>query len=351
MAIDEPTLERFMGRLVGDAGATLGWQLAYLGDRLGIWKAMAGAGPLSASEVAAATGLNERMTREWLSAQAAGGYVVYDGKADTFTLPDEHAMALAEENSPVFLAGFIQAVVGIGRDIDKAIDAMQTGRGLGWGDHHHDLFTGTERFFRPAYETHLVGEWLPALDGVVAALQAGARVADVGCGHGSSTFVMARAFPASTFVGYDFHPESIERARKLAADEGVSDRVSFEVARAEALPGSGFDLIAFFDCLHDMSDPKGAVEAAAAALADGGSVLLVEPFAHDRLADNLNPVGRVYYGASTLVCTPSSLSEGGPGLGAQAGEARTRALFDAAGFASFRRVAETPFNVVYQAKR
>lgn len=351
MSIDEAKLEQFMGRLAGDAGATLGWQLAYLGDRLGIWKAMAGAGPMSAASVAAATGLNERMTLEWLSAQAAGGYLTYDAATDAFTLPDEHAMALADEASPVFLAGFIQAVVGVGRDIDKSLEAMRSGRGLGWGDHHGDLFTGTERFFRPAYTAHLVAEWLPALDGVTAKLEAGARVADVGCGHGSSTIVMAKAFPKSTFIGYDFHPESIERARKIAAEEGVADRVTFEVARAEALPASGFDLIAFFDCVHDMSDPQGAVHAAAKALAADGTVLIVEPFAADRLADNLNPVGRIYYGASTLICTPSSLSEGGPGLGAQAGEARIRNLFDAAGFTAFRRAAETPFNAVYEARR
>lgn len=348
--MNEEKLEQFMGQIAGDAGAALGWQLAYMGDRLGIWKAMAGRGPLTAAQVAAAAGTNERLTLEWLSAQAAGGYVTYDAASNTFTLPDEQAMVLADETSPVFLQGFIQAVASVGRDIDKAVDAMRTGRGFGWGDHHADLFEGTERFFKPAYAAHLIDEWLPQVEGALQKLTAGARVADVGCGHGSSTILMAKAYPNSTFVGYDFHPESIERARKAAADEGVADRVAFEVARAEQLPAGNFDLIGYFDCLHDMSDPQGAVTAAKRALAPGGIVFLVEPYAADTLADNLNPVGRIYYGASTVVCTPSSLSEGGPGLGAQAGEARVRALFDAAGFGTFRRATETPFNIVYQAR-
>lgn len=348
--MDEAKLEQFMGQIAGDAGAALGWQLAYMGDRLGIWKAMAGAGPLSAAQVAEAAGLNERLTLEWLSAQAAGGYVTYDAASGTFALPDEQAMVLADETSPVFLGGFIQALASVGRDIDKAIDAMRTGRGFGWGDHHSDLFEGTERFFKPAYAAHLIDEWLPQVDGAIQKLTAGARVADVGCGHGSSTILMAKSFPNSTFVGYDFHQASIERARKAAADEGVADRVTFEVARAEDLPAGNFDLIGYFDCLHDMSDPQGAVTAAKRALASDGIVFLVEPYAADNLADNLNPVGRIYYGASTVVCTPSSLSEGGPGLGAQAGEARVKALFDAAGFGTFRRATETPFNIVYQAR-
>jgi SAM-dependent methyltransferase len=286
-----------------------------------------------------------------LCAQAAGGYVDYEPETRRFSLPPEHALALADESSPFFVCGAFQGFASLVRDEPLIREAFVSGAGVGWHEHSHDLFEGTERFFRTSYAANLVDEWLPALDGVVQKLERGAAVADVGCGLGASTILMARAFPESTFVGYDYHEASIDAARQRAASAGVSERVRFEVASALAFPGSGYDLVAMFDCLHDMGDPVGAARRVRSALAPEGTWLIVEPFANDAVEDNLNPVGRVYYGASTLVCTPASLSqEVGLGLGAQAGEARLRDVVTAGGFTHFRRAAETPFNLVLEAR-
>jgi SAM-dependent methyltransferase len=351
MAIDDSRLDAFMGQAVGDLGAAISVALNVIGDKLGLYRAMDGAGPLTPAELAARTGTAERYVREWLSNQAAGGYVTYDPAAGTFTLPPEQAYALAQEDSPVFLAGFAQVVLSIFRDVPKVVEAFRTGNGVGWHEHDHELFHGTERFFRPGYAANLESSWIPALDGVEAKLRAGARVADVGCGHGASTIVLAKAYPSSTFHGFDYHAESIDAARKAAAEAGVGDRVTFEVASAAEYPGTGYDLVAFFDSLHDMGDPVGAARHVRESLAPDGTWLLVEPFAHDKLEDNLNPVGRIFYGASTVLCTPASLSqEVGLALGAQAGEARLREVVTSAGFTSFRRATETPFNLVLEAR-
>jgi SAM-dependent methyltransferase len=348
--IDEQKLGAFMNQAVGELGATLGAALVVIGDRLGLYKAMAGAGGLTSTQLATRTGTAERYVREWLNAQAAGGYVTYDPGTKTYTLPAEQALALADESSPFFLCGAFQGFTSLVRDEPKIREAFTSGAGVGWHEHHHDLFEGTERFFRTGYNAHLVAEWIPALDGVEAKLQAGIRVADVGCGLGASTIIMAKAFPASQFVGFDYHPESIEAARRRAVEAGVANRVRFEVAPASGFAGT-YDFVCMFDCLHDMGDPVGAARHVHSALEEDGTWLIVEPFAGDTVEDNLNPVGRVYYGASTLVCTPASLSqEVGLGLGAQAGEARLRDVVTAGGFTHFRRATETPFNIVLEAR-
>ena len=346
---DESALEAFLDRAVTDAGAAMGVLLTHVGDRLGLYAAMADSAPVTPGELARRTGTNERMVGEWLANQAAGGYVDYQPGAGTFRLPPEHAFALADESSPALIQGLFDLVAAVYRSIDKEVEAFRTGGGLAWGDHHPALFPATERSFAPGYRSHLVQEWVPALDGVHDRLVAGARVADVGCGHGAATITLAEAYPASTFIGYDYHAASVDAAQQAAARAGVADRVRFEVADATALDGP-FDLVTFFDSWHDTADPLGVARAAHRALADGGSVLLVEPSAADRLEDNFNPLGRFGYGISAVVCTPCSLSGGGPGLGAQAGEARTRALFVEAGFTSFARAAETPLNLVYQVR-
>jgi SAM-dependent methyltransferase len=312
---------------------------------------MAGAGPLTSAEVAERTDVAERSVREWLANQAAGGYVTYDAESDRYTLPDEHALALADEDSPFYILGAFELIASLYADESKILEAFKSGAGMGWHEHDHRLFRGTERFFRPGYRAHLIDEWIPALDGVQAKLERGARVADVGCGHGASTVIMAKAFPASEFHGFDYHPESIERAREVADQEGVADRVSFEVASAKDYPGSGYDLVCVFDCLHDMGDPVGASAHVLETLAPDGTWMIVEPFAGDRLQDNLNPVGRVFYGASTMICTPASLDqEVGLALGAQAGEARLRDVVTQGGFGSLRRATETPFNLILEAR-
>lgn len=350
-APDPEKLNAFIGNLVGDLGAVASAALVVLGDRLGIYKAMADGAATTPEDLAEQTGLNSRYLREWLSAQAAAGYVDYDPKSRTFNLNPEQAAAFADEGGPAFFAGAFELAQAMWLDENKIEDAFKTGKGVGWHEHSHCLFRGTERFFRPGYNTHLVAEWIPALSGMHARLQRGAKVADIGCGHGASTILMALAYPKSTFHGYDYHGPSIERARAAAEEAGVSDRVTFEQASAKDYPALGYDLVAFFDCLHDMGDPVGAGAHVRESLADDGAWMIVEPFAHDDLKDNLNPVGRVYYAASTMICTPASLSqEVGLGLGAQAGETRLKKVAKEAGFSKFRRAAETPFNLVFEAQ-
>jgi SAM-dependent methyltransferase len=348
--IDQTKLEQLAGQLVVDKGAAMNALLIHLGDRLGLWAAMADLGPTTPAQLAEATGTHPRMLREWLSAQVASGYVAYDAGRETFELPAEQAMLLADDDSPAAMAGAFQVLASVYQDIEKALGALRTGRGLGWGDHHHDLFEGVERFFAPKYRTDLLSTWLPALDGVQARLETGGTVADVGCGHGASALVLAEAHPGITVVGYDNHGPSIETATCRAKERGLEDRVRFEVASAQDFPGRGFDLVAFFDSLHDMADPLGAAIHAREALAPGGTVMVVEPRASDRLEDNLNPVSRLFYAASTLICTPGSLADDGVALGAQAGEARMREVFTEAGFRRFRRATETPVNAVYEAQ-
>ena len=347
-AIDEPKLEAFLGQVIGDGGAALSVLLTHLGDKLGLYAAMADGEPVTAADLAGRTGTNERLIHEWLCNQAAGGYVSYDRETGRFRLPPEQAFVLANESSPALMQGGFDSVAAAYQNIGKELSAFRTGTGLAWGDHHHTLFEATERFFRPGYQAHLVQEWIPAMDGVHEKLTAGARVADVGCGYGASTVILASAYPHSTFTGYDYHEPSVRTARERASQAGVGDRVSFQVANATDITGP-YDLIAYFDCWHDTADPLGVATAARQALADAGSVLLVEPAAGDRIEDNLHLFGRMFYGASALMCVPCSVSDGGPGLGAQAGEARTRELFAKAGFSAFRRVAQTPVNAVYQA--
>jgi SAM-dependent methyltransferase len=344
-------LHAFLGQAIGEMGAAINAALILIGDKLGLYKGMAGAGPMTSEELARKTGLSERYVREWLSAQAAGGFVTYDAATKKFTLPPEQAFALAIEDSPVYLPGFFQIVSAVMKDVPKIEEAFRSGKGLGWHEHDHDLFHGTERFFRPNYRAHLIGEWIPALEGVEAKLKAGARVADVGCGLGTSTILMAQAYPKSTFIGFDYHDRSIELAREAAARAGVSDRVKFEIAAAKNFPGKDYDFVAFFDCLHDMGDPEGASRHVLQSLGRDGVWMIVEPFANDRLEDNLNPIGRVFYSASTTLCTPASLSqEVGLALGAQAGEARLTAVLKAAGFKRVRKAAQTPFNIVLEAR-
>jgi SAM-dependent methyltransferase len=349
--IDEQRLMSFVFRAVDEVGATLNAALVVMGDKLGLYRAMAGSDPLTPTELAARTRTAERYVEEWLNAQAAGGYVEYDPTAGTYRLPAEHAVALTDASSPAYLPGFFQIALGSVIDSPSITDAARTGAGFGWHEHTPDVHIGCERFFRPGYHANLVGSWLPALDGVVATLERGARVADIGCGHGASTILMAQAFPRSTFVGSDYHQASIATARERADEAGVADRVRFESTAAAAVEGDGFDLVTMFDSLHDMGDPVGAARHVRSILAPGGAWMIVEPAAGDRIEDNLNPVGRAYYGFSTLLCTPSSLSQDvGLALGAQAGEARIRGVVEQAGFSRFRRVAETPFNIVYEAK-
>ena len=350
MAINETKLNDFMARFVGDLGAVMHAATIVVGDQLGLYKRLAD-GPSDVESLARLTETDPRYLREWLSAQAASGYVQYDAATQRFSLSEEQSFALAQEGSPAFIPGAFQIAVAQFKAIPKMMQAMRTGLGLGWHEHDTALFHGTERFFRPGYAANLVSNWLPALEGVEARLKAGARVADIGCGHGASTIIMAQAHPSSTFVGFDYHEPSIQHARKAASDAGVADRVSFEVARAQDFPGTGYDLVAMFDCLHDMGDPVGAAAHVRTSLKPDGTWLIVEPFANDRLEDNLNPVGRIFYSASTFICTPASRSqEVGACLGAQAGEQRLREVVTQGGFKRFRRAAETPFNLVLEAR-
>jgi SAM-dependent methyltransferase len=351
VAVDGDKLMEFVFNAVGEVGATLNTALVVMGDKLGLYRAMAGAGALSPDELAQRTGNAERYVREWLNAQAAGGYVHYDPDSGRYSLPPEQTVALTDSNSPAYLPGFFQIALGSVLDSPRITELARTGEGFGWGEHVHDVHEGCERFFRPGYNAHLVPEWIPALDGVVQKLEQGATVADVGCGHGASTILMAQSFPNSTFVGSDYHEGSIETARERARDAGVADRVRFDVAPAAGYNGGQYDLVTVFDCLHDMGDPVGAARHVRSTLKPDGTWMIVEPAAGDRVEDNLNPVGRAYYAFSTLLCTPASLSqEVGLALGAQAGEARIRDVVQAGGFTRFRRVAETPFNIVYEAR-
>jgi 2-polyprenyl-3-methyl-5-hydroxy-6-metoxy-1,4-benzoquinol methylase len=338
-------------RAVDEVGATLNAALVVMGDKLGLYRALADGGALSPSELAARTDTAERYVREWLNAQAAGGYVSYDPDSGRYALAPEQAVAFTDETSPAYLPGFFQIAIGSVLDSPRITEAARTGQGISWGDHVHDVHEGCERFFRPGYNAHLTAEWLPALDGVVEKLERGARVADVGCGHGASTILMAKAYPNSRFTGSDAHSGSIETARNRARAAGVEERVQFESSPAASFAGEGYDLVTVFDCLHDMGDPVGAARHVRSTLAPDGTWMIVEPNAGDRVEDNLNPVGRAYYAFSTLLCTPASLSqEVGLALGAQAGEARIRDVVTAGGFSRFRRVAETPFNLVFEAR-
>jgi SAM-dependent methyltransferase len=351
VAIDQDKLDQFVFRAVEEVGATLNAALVVMGDKLGLYRALAGAGPLTPRELAERTGTAERYVREWLNAQAAGGYVEYEPESGRYALPAEQALALTDPESPAYLPGFFQIALGSVLDSPKIVEAARTGDGVGWHEHVHDVHEGCERFFRPGYNANLIESWLPSLDGVVGRLERGALVADVGCGHGASTILMAQAYPNSSFLGTDYHEGSIATARRRAQEAGVSDRVRFEVAASSSYAGSGYDLVTMFDCLHDMGDPVGAAQHVIQTLAPEGTWMIVEPAAGDRVEDNLNPIGRAYYGFSTFLCTPASLSqEVGLALGAQAGEAKIRDVVVAGGFTRFRRAAQTPFNLVFEAR-
>ena len=351
MAVNEEKMNELLGKFLNDFGGTFHSAMAVIGDKLGLYKAMAESGPLTSEELATRTGTTERYVREWLASQAAGGYASYDAATRRFFLTEEQAFALTDENGPVFLPGAFQLALAAVKSEPRITTAFKTGEGVGWHEHDAGLFGGTERFFRPGYAANLTGSWIPALEGMEEKLKAGARVADVGCGHGASTILMAQAYPKSTFVGFDYHQSSVEQARRKALEAGVSDRVSFEVAKAKDYPGNDYDLVAFFDALHDMGDPVGAAKHVLGTLKPDGSWMIVEPFANDHVEDNLNPIGRIFYSASTMLCTPASRSqEVGLGLGAQAGEARIRDVVATGGFKRFRRVTETPFNLVFEAR-
>jgi SAM-dependent methyltransferase len=348
--MDEARVHEFVHKALGDVGSALTASLVVIGDRLGLYRAMADGRSTTPAELAKRTATTERSVHEWLAAQAAAGYVEYDAATGRYTLPPEHALALADENSPAFVAGAFQAMTAAMRAEPKVREAFRSGCGVGWHEHDPELFHGVERFFRPGYNANLVGQWIPALDGVQAQLERGATVADIGCGHGASTIILAKAFPRSTFVGFDYHGPSIESARQRAAEAGIADRVRFEVSSAKTYSGT-YDLVVFFDCLHDMGDPAGAAAHVKQSLTPDGTWMLVEPYAGDKVEDNLNPVGRIFYSVSTLVCTQASLAqEVGTALGAQAGEARLREIATRAGFTRFRRAAQTPFNLVLEVR-
>ena len=350
MAVDTKKLEQFLGQFVTDLGATVHAGMVVIGDRLGLYKALA-AGPLTPKELAAITRTDERYVREWLSSQAAGGYITYNRETQKFGMTEEQALTLANEDGPAYLPGAFELALGSLAAVPRITELFRSGAGMGWGEHEDRVFHGCEKFFRPGYAANLVSSWIPALDGVQDKLVRGAKVADVGCGKGASTILMAKAFPKSHIFGFDYHDKSIEAARESAKRQGVADRVTFEIAKAKEFPGKDYDFVAVFDCLHDMGDPVGAAAHVRAALNSDGSWMIVEPFANDDLEDNLNPVGRVYYSFSTLLCTPCSRSqEVGMCLGAQAGEKQIQKVVSSAGFSRFRRATQTPFNLVYEAR-
>lgn len=349
-ALDMNKLNNFIGQFVTDLGASVHAGMVVIGEKLGLYKTLA-QGAVTSAELARKTATDERYVREWLSSQAAGGYVTYDSSNDLFSLSEEQAFTLAQEDSPAYLPGAFELAIGSLNAVPRIAESFRTGGGMGWHEHDDAVFHGCEKFFRPGYAANLVSSWIPTLDGVQPKLEAGGRVADVGCGKGASTVLMAKAFPRSQFFGFDYHDKSIDGARETAARQGLGDRAVFNTATAKNFPGNGYDLVTVFDCLHDMGDPVGAASHVRSALAKDGVWMIVEPFAKDELKDNLNPVGRVYYSFSTLLCTPCSRSqEVGMCLGAQAGEKRIREVVHAAGFTRFRRAAETPFNIVYEAR-
>jgi SAM-dependent methyltransferase len=344
-------MHEFLGKVVGDFGASLSSSLAYIGQKLGLYKALAEAGPLTPAELAERTSTTERYVREWLVNQAAGGYVDYDAASGRYTLAPEQTVALTDETSPFYVGGGFFVVKAMNQALERIEDHFKNGGGMLWGEHHPDLFVGTERFFRPGYTAHLVATWIPALTGVQEKLNAGAKVADIGCGHGASTIIMAKAFPNSRFWGFDNHEASINNARKAAEEAGVSDRITFATSDARSVPNQAFDLVCFFDCLHDMGDPVGACKRAFEILADDGSALVVEPMAGNNIEENFNPIGRTFAGASTLCCTSNSLALDGPALGAVASEDEIRETVKSGGFTQFRRASETPFNRVFEARK
>jgi len=348
--IDMDTLMAFVGQVVGDHGATIAAGNVVVGDQLGLYKALA-QGPTDARSLAAATGTDPRYVEEWLRGQAAGGYVEYDPAGDSYSLTEEQAFVLTNPDGAVYAPGAFVLALGVLKANDRVVGNFRSGEGMGWHEHDEDVFVGCEQFFRPGYIANLVPNWLPALDGVVAKLRAGGKGADLGCGLGASTVLLAEAYPQSRFIGSDYHERSIELARKRAADAGVAHRVAFEVAPAAGFSGTGYDFISTFDCLHDMGDPLAAAKHVRRSLAADGTWLIVEPAASDKLEDNFNPVGRVYYNFSTFLCVPNAMSQtGGYALGAQAGEAAIRQVVTDAGFTQFRKVAETPFNNVFEAR-
>lgn len=350
MELDHEKLQSLIGKMLGDVAAAMGAGAVLIGDKLGLYKTLAAEGPLTSAELASHTATAERYVREWAAGQAAAGHINYDRESGRFSMSPEQASVLADENGPAFFPGIYEIAAAAIRDEPKVAKAFCTGGGVGWHEHDPCLFRGTQRFFRPGYATHLLSEWIPALDGVEKKLTSGAKVADVGCGLGASVLLMAQAYPKSQFVGFDYHEPSIMRARELAAEARLSDRVRFECATAKDYPGS-YDLVAFFDCLHDMGDPIGAASHVKTTLNSAGVWMIVEPFAGDQLDENLNPIGRLFYAASTMICVPASLSqEVGLGLGAQAGEKRLREVIAAGGFSRVRRATSTPFNLVLEAR-
>lgn len=350
MELNEEKLNAFLGKMVTEMGAAANGALIIMGDKLGLYKALAANGPMTSEQLSEKTATTERYVREWLSAQAASEYIEYDAEGEKFSMTPEQTAVFGDEESPVLMTGAFYAVSSMYQDEPKIEHAFRSGEGVSWGDHDGCLFCGTEKFFRPSYKANLVSSWIPALDGVEEKLKKGAHVADVGCGHGVSTVVMAKAFPNSEFIGFDFHDESLEHASALAKAEGVTN-ISFKMASAKTFPVNGYDLVTFFDCLHDMGDPVGACAHVVKALKPDGTCMIVEPFANDTLQENLNPVGRAYYAFSTMICTPSSISqEVGLGLGAQAGENRLKEVVTSGGFSRFRRAADTPFNLILEAR-
>ena len=350
MAIDQDKLNEFLGKFVADFGATFNAGMVVIGDKLGLYKALAG-GPLTSKDLAAKTGTDERYVREWLSSQAAGGYVQYNPLIRAFSLSEEQAFTLADETSPAYLPGAFELALAALKSVPRITDAFKTGAGIGWHEHDPGLFSGTEKFFRPGYVANLTSAWIPSLEGVEAKLKKGAKVADVGCGHGASTLIMAQTYPNSEFIGFDYHAPSIEHAKQAAKAAGHNGRVKFEQATAKAFPGKEYDFVTVFDCLHDMGDPVGAARHVRESLKPDGTWMIVEPFANDKLEDNLNPVGRIFYSASTLICTPASRAqEGAMCLGAQAGECNLGEVVKQGGFSKFRRATETPFNLIFEAR-